>query len=126
MHSNSLLDLIMMDVGEHYFLPQPLPPIECSPHLSVIRSPSPTISQSPLVRTFWATHDSAVWQFGQWITHYQWIEVTAADSVHIKWDSFQDTITTVCHHLFPAEMLKMHLSNIPWVTPHQVTLAAAH
>ncbi len=117
-HGNSTLDLILTDVGTHYLPPQQLPPMGRSTHVTILLPATPTNSPSPAVtRTYRPTPDSAIRNFGQWITHHPWTEVLTVQDVQQKWDYYQDTITTAYHHFFPTKTVRTHPNDVPWITP---------
>lgn len=74
---HNTLNLILTDLGDQYLLPKPLPSMGHSTHVSIFGSPDPTTShlQSPTIRSYRSTPDSAVREFGWWLVNYPWVEV---------------------------------------------------
>ncbi|XP_050721171.1 uncharacterized protein LOC127001045 [Eriocheir sinensis] len=90
-----------------------------SKHASILWSPAPSTSRPArtVAKTYRPVTDSAVQQFGQWITRYPWAEVLSVEDVQDKWNNYQQTITTAHHHFFPEKSLRTHPSDAPWITP---------
>ena len=61
--------------------------------------------------------DSAIREFGQWITNHPWTEVLEVQDVHTKWTNFVSITTEAFHHHFPTKSTTMHPSDAPWMTP---------
>lgn len=118
-HGQNTLDLIMTDLADLYLPPQPLPPMGRSPHLSVLWSPTPTTSlpRVSTVTTYRPLTESALRQFGQWITNYPWIEVITAEDVNTKWENYHTSVMEAYHHYFPPKTTRKHPSDLPWITP---------
>lgn len=76
-HGSNTLDLVMIDIADHYLPPQPLPHMGQSILLSVPWSPALTSSHTPvnLLKTNRPTLDSSRRLFGQWAVRYRWAEV---------------------------------------------------
>ena len=92
-HDQTILDLILSGESQQYQPPQPLPPIGRSNHLNVLWRPKPTISipVSAVTRSYRPIPDSALREFGQWLTHHPWTEVTQAEDVNTKWANYVNT-----------------------------------
>ena len=118
-HEQATLDLILSDLSHQYQPPLPLPPIGRSNHLSIIWRPAPTTSvpKSSVTRTHRPMPDSAVRDFGQWVTHHPWTEVTGAEDVNIKWGNYVTTTMQAYHHYFPVRKVTVHPSDAPWMSP---------
>ncbi len=118
-HGQNTLDLILTDMSDLYLPPQSLPPIGLSPHLSVLWTPACTTSLPPVstTRTYRPLPDSCVREFGQWLTRYQWVEVTTPDDVNTKWENYKTTIMDTFHHFFPLKSTTTHPSDLPWIIP---------
>ncbi|XP_063887196.1 uncharacterized protein LOC135114899 isoform X1 [Scylla paramamosain] len=90
-----------------------------STHLSILWSPTPTTStpRSAVTRTHRPMPDSAMREFGQWVTQHPWTEVLDEEDVHVKWQNYVATTTAAFHHYFPAKSVTTHPSDAPWMTP---------
>ena len=117
-HEQATLDLIMTDLNQQYQPPLPLPPIGRSPHTSILWRPAPTTSlpRSAVTRHYRPLPDSAMRNFGQWITRHNWSEVTGADDVHTKWTNYVDTTTQAFHRFFPIKSVDVHPKDAPWMS----------
>lgn len=120
-NERNTLDLILTDLSEQFYLPpQPLPPVGRSTHLSVLWTPAPTTShhQARAIRTYRPTPDSAIREFGQWITRYPWTEVMTETEVTKKWDNFVATSKQAYETFFPTKSVRIHSADVPWITPY--------
>ncbi|MPC96971.1 hypothetical protein E2C01_092256 [Portunus trituberculatus] len=83
-HCTNTLDLILSDVTQHYLPPEPLPPIGLSNNNSILWSPALSTSRPTraVAKTYRPVTDSAMRQFGQWVTQHLWTEVLDIDDVH--------------------------------------------
>ena len=117
-HGQNTLDLILTDLSDQYLPPQPLPPMGRSPHITVLWSPSPTTAppHSTSTHTYRPTPDSAIREFGRWITSHQWMEVLTEEDVDAKWEKYVHTVTEAYHHHFPLKIKTTHPSDAPWMT----------
>ena len=118
-HHQSTLDLIMTDLSQQYSPPKPLPPMGRSTHLSILWTPTPTTSvpRSTVTRSHRPMPDSAMREFGQWLTHHPWTEVLEEEDVHTKWRNYFTTTTEAFHHYFPTKDITVDPSDAPWMTP---------
>lgn len=114
-HGRKTLDLILTDLTDHYSPPVPMPR---SPHISVLWEPSPTTPplHKATTRTYRPLTDSGIREFGQWITHHPWIEVTESVDVEEKWRTYRDTVTQAYHRSFPLKTVQIHPADAPWIT----------
>ncbi|XP_063880642.1 uncharacterized protein LOC135111371 isoform X2 [Scylla paramamosain] len=77
-HQQAILDLILTDLGQQYSPPKLLPPMGRSTHLSILWTPTATTSTRRPIP------DSAMREFGQWVTQHPWTEVLDVEDVHLK------------------------------------------
>ena len=118
-HQQATLDLIMTDLTQLYSPPKPMAPMGRSTHLSIMWTPAPTTSlpRSAVTRTHRPMTDSAMREFGQWVTQHQWTEVMEAEDVYAKWQHYITTTTEAFHRYFPTRRVTVHPSDAPWMTP---------
>ena len=119
-HQQATLDLIITDLSQQYLSPRSLPPMGRSTHRAILWTPTPTTSRprSAVTTTHRPMPDSAMREFGQWVTQHQWTEVLEEEDVHTKWQNYVSTTTEAFHHYFPAKSVTVHHpSDAPWMTP---------
>ena len=119
-HEQTTLDLIMSDLSQQYLPPQPLPPIGRSTHLSILWRPEPTHAATPpapVTRSYRPMPDSALREFGQWITKHPWTEVLGEEDVHTKWNNYITTTMEAYHRCFPTRNGLLHPKDAAWMTP---------
>ena len=118
-HEQATLDLIITDMAQQYSPPRSLPPLGRSTHVTILWSPSPTIStpRREVTRHHRPLPDSALREFGRWIVQHPWSEVLEAEDVETKWKSFTTTTTEAYHHFFPVKDFTVDPSDAPWMTP---------
>ncbi|KAK4323709.1 hypothetical protein Pmani_005611 [Petrolisthes manimaculis] len=123
-HGQATLDLILTDLDHQYSAPRPLPPVVRSNHASILWSPAPTTSvpRETVTQSYRPTPDSSIREFGQWLVHHPWIEVTEPQDVHTKFHNYVNTTTEAYHHYFPTKTIRVHPADTPWMTPRIMRL----
>ncbi|XP_063852041.1 uncharacterized protein LOC135095187 isoform X1 [Scylla paramamosain] len=91
-----------------------------STHLSILWTPTGPTTSTPrpaITRTHRPMPESALREFGQWVTQHLWTEVLDVEDVHSKWHNYVATTTEAFHRYFPAKSVTVHTSDAPWMTP---------
>ena len=60
--------------------------------------------------------DSAIRAFGQWISSYDWPEVTEDVDVNVRCGSFYSTLNNAINIYFPVRKVLLHFRDKPWMT----------
>ena len=115
---NHTLDYIFTNGHRWYKEPTSLPAIGRSDHNTILWVPHPYLvtKQAPKVRVTRKFPDSRLREFGSWITHHDWVEVTSSPSVDDKVRQFQDTLTAKVDYSFPLQKTSMHATDKPWMS----------
>ena len=115
---NHTLDYIFTN-GPHWFKePISLPAIGRSDHNTILWVPHSYLAtkQAPKVRFTRKFPDSRLREFGSWITHHDWNEVTSSPSVDDKVRQFHETLTAKVDYSFPLQKISMHATDKPWMS----------
>ncbi|MPC47251.1 hypothetical protein E2C01_040992 [Portunus trituberculatus] len=70
---------------------------------TLFTTPPPPLPRPAVSKTHRPMPDSALREFGQWMTHHPWTELLEVDDVHTKWHNYVTTTPEAFHHYFPAE-----------------------
>ena len=115
---NSTLDYIFTNGAHWYKDPVSLPPLGRSDHNTVLWMPhahQPT-KQAPKTRFTRNFPDSRLREFGSWITHHDWDEVTSSTDVNAKVHAFQNTLRAKVDFSFPLQRVSQHATDKPWMS----------
>ncbi len=117
--ANSILDKIVTNVSSYYNHPVIVAPIGTGDHSTVTWSPNDPGPKSNCVRirNVRPMKDSAVRNFGRWITDHSWTEVTEESNTVDKCNAFYQTLTSAIEHFLPCRTVKLHVQDKPWITP---------
>ncbi len=118
------LDQNNTNLAKFYNSPVISSPISLSDHSSVIWIPKQElepvkvkVKNCTTMRKIRPIKDPDVQEFGYWITHHEWEEVTQLVSVIDKANAFYNTLNQRVDFHFPIHEIKLHTSDKPWVTP---------
>ena len=115
---NNTLDYIFTNGSHWYKDPVSLPALGRSDHSTVLWVPHfylPT-KQTPKVRYIRKFPDSRLREFGTWITHHDWHEVTSSLGVDAKVNNFQDSLKAKVDYSFPLQKISQHATDKPWMS----------
>ena len=98
--------------------PKQLPKIGRSDHYCVFVQQAPSILEGGK-RTIikWDTRDSALRDFGRWITSFSWDEVFSLDTCEEKFDLFYRIMSDAVNRFLPLKSFHVHSSDKPWISP---------
>lgn len=122
----AILDLILTYIHQWYSEPEILSPLGLGgDHNAVLWKPklNKTNSKNKAVRKFVRPmKDSAIREFGQWISQHTWDDVMASSSAQEKCDKLYASLQNAMDEYLPMKSVKMHPRDKPWVTPYLKSL----
>ena len=115
-HGDSVLDLIITDLGDYYHEPEMLSPLGRSKHVIVHARPrvtQPTPKERTTVRML---PDSGVRAFGRWITAHDWTPVYNVSPPDEQVAVLQSLLSTALDRYLPAKTLPARHQGKPHIT----------
>ena len=114
---NNTLDKILTNLHRLYKEPSSLPALGGSDHVSILwqpqgQQPSHKTTDTQYTRRF---PDSAIREFGRWITQQDWHEVLNTRGTNEKCDLFYDMIWEKIDDIFPLKKRRTHPNDKPWM-----------
>ena len=114
---SNTLDKILTNMHKFYKEPSALPALGGSDHLSLLwephgQQPTDKTSTTQYTRRF---PDSAIREFGRWITQQDWHEVLDTQGTDNKCDLFYNMMWEKIDEIFPLKKRRTHPNDKPWM-----------